>query len=812
MKKNKGITLIALVITIIVLLILSSISINLVFGDNGIILRAKQAAVESEKADIYDKAIEIIATEVIDKNGVFDQDTAIKAINNGFKNSWINGYDRVVVNDDRFEVVILENGVIEVFEYMGPELGKVKLYVYSKYPTTGKSDVVKVTVAAQIGGIPVFQEYNEYAKRFLNDKTEEEKDKILIDGLNELYGDVLFRTMQDIYSYYEVEDKEGLIDYFNQKTYDEFLIYAKVAGKNEYQEFVENYLNDYGDKIVSVIKPDGKIENITLNKKISFYTSKNGILRFIGEYNNKQMNLDINIDCIGYDTDKQLEKDVQGNYMVASIEDLVVLSQNVSQGYDYEGETIKLTKDLDFNDNSSYKNISDTSFGDINEDGKVEGIKQEVTTGKGFKPIGMIKLFKEINDIYIQPFKGTFDGNSFTIANLYENNDKGEACGLFGFVTSGKISNLNVTGNITGYYYVGGVIGVNESTQAMENLKFTGEVQGHAYIAGIVGYTYSETNDTREIRNCINEGTVTGNVAIAGIVGKGGTITTIESCVNKGNITGSSYTGGIMGDAYKAATIKNCHNEGRIHGSFLCGGIVAYAEQKPTLIKNCYNVGEINADGDGGPWAYTGGIIAKTVDGVIVQDCYNTASVTSSATAPYYSYTAGVCAQVKSGAIVERCYNTGTITRLEPINTGTHTGGVAAVISEENSIVRDCFNTGTIRGVGTSIGGVTSVNYLGKLYNSYNIGKIEPNGQNLKAEIAASCSGDYVVKNSYYLNTTELKGLTGSDSNGENFTAPVSLEYMKTQAFLDDLNRDSVNKWVFKEGVNNGLPVPVEKN
>ena len=44
MRKNKGITLVALVVTIVVLLILAGVSINLVLGNNGIITKAKEAA------------------------------------------------------------------------------------------------------------------------------------------------------------------------------------------------------------------------------------------------------------------------------------------------------------------------------------------------------------------------------------------------------------------------------------------------------------------------------------------------------------------------------------------------------------------------------------------------------------------------------------------------------------------------------------------------------------------------------------------------------------------------------------------------
>ena len=52
MKNNKGITLVALVITIIVLLILAGVSISMVVGQNGILNRATNAAEKTSEADL----------------------------------------------------------------------------------------------------------------------------------------------------------------------------------------------------------------------------------------------------------------------------------------------------------------------------------------------------------------------------------------------------------------------------------------------------------------------------------------------------------------------------------------------------------------------------------------------------------------------------------------------------------------------------------------------------------------------------------------------------------------------------------------
>ena len=54
-KQTKGITLIALVVTIVVLLILAGVSINLVLGNNGIISKAKEAREKTSQGEQKEK-------------------------------------------------------------------------------------------------------------------------------------------------------------------------------------------------------------------------------------------------------------------------------------------------------------------------------------------------------------------------------------------------------------------------------------------------------------------------------------------------------------------------------------------------------------------------------------------------------------------------------------------------------------------------------------------------------------------------------------------------------------------------------------
>ena len=59
-KDKKGITLVALVVTIIVLILLAGVSINLVIGNSGIIAKAQIAKKNAENAAWLEKAQMIV--------------------------------------------------------------------------------------------------------------------------------------------------------------------------------------------------------------------------------------------------------------------------------------------------------------------------------------------------------------------------------------------------------------------------------------------------------------------------------------------------------------------------------------------------------------------------------------------------------------------------------------------------------------------------------------------------------------------------------------------------------------------------------
>ena len=72
MKKQNGITLIALVVTIVVLLILAGVALNLVLGENGIITRGQEAKIAHEVgAEKEDLKLNVADWEISKKEDTF---------------------------------------------------------------------------------------------------------------------------------------------------------------------------------------------------------------------------------------------------------------------------------------------------------------------------------------------------------------------------------------------------------------------------------------------------------------------------------------------------------------------------------------------------------------------------------------------------------------------------------------------------------------------------------------------------------------------------------------------------------------------
>ena len=115
MKKNKGITLIALVITIIVLLILAGVTINAIMGNESAMEKAKQAKTENDKGNELD-LIKLAVTDAMVKSN--DGQIKLNDLNeslNGLITANATGNSPwTVTGNTGIEYVITNTGLVEV--------------------------------------------------------------------------------------------------------------------------------------------------------------------------------------------------------------------------------------------------------------------------------------------------------------------------------------------------------------------------------------------------------------------------------------------------------------------------------------------------------------------------------------------------------------------------------------------------------------------------------------------------------------------------------------------------------------------------
>ena len=167
---------------------------------------------------------------------------------------------------------------------------------------------------------------------------------------------------------------------------------------------------------------------------------------------------------------------------INTVSDLVQLSNEVSIGKTYEGQTVTLNSNLDLSEIDN------------------------------FQPIGLTASL---------PFKGSFNGNHKTISNLKIATESSSAnyTGLLGYMsgTSNSVydltlsecailsNNNNKTGGIAGY-----------AEGAFTNCHVTGSVTGQTSVGGIIG---NASNNIVSISGCTFHGTVTAEKANGGNAG-----------------------------------------------------------------------------------------------------------------------------------------------------------------------------------------------------------------------------------------------------------------------------------------------------
>ena len=218
----------------------------------------------------------------------------------------------------------------------------------------------------------------------------------------------------------------------------------------------------------------------------------------------------------------------------------------------------ELATNLDFNDEQSY----------TDSDNLAQWSANGGRTNTGWVPISALAT--------------TFNGNGFTISNLYMDSTGG--AGLFSrsSVSINDVGLLDV--DIRGNSGVGGLVGFNVGE--ITNSYVTGSVEGSSLVGMLVGF-----NSGGEIYNSYVRGSVTGSLNVVGGLagGNSGKITNTYAAVT---VTGQRGVGGLVGTISGAGIVEDSYTISTVTGlQGQVGGLVALVPSADDIVASYWDSG-----------------------------------------------------------------------------------------------------------------------------------------------------------------------------------------------------------------------------
>ncbi len=347
-----------------------------------------------------------------------------------------------------------------------------------------------------------------------------------------------------------------------------------------------------------------------------------------------------------------------------------------------EGDN-KIIKGLYINSTASYQGL----FGYTGASCKFKNIKLQGKVSGGLYSSGLIAYAKA--DVALENI--TVD---VELSNTYSYTG-----GLVGYakgaVTAYKCIN---SGNLVAYGQTGGLVGWANAGVTAEYCENSGNITGSSCIGGLIGKGYSSAVG-EELKNCTNKGNVASTASnvqayAGGMIGYSSSCK-LTDCVNKkeaGISAIKDYVGGMIGEVEHGAELKNCVNEASVTSeASYAGGLIGYAVIDKTGVLNgvctveyCGNMGNVRGVN------YVGGLVGYTNDNNRSDDCvltvkqsYSVADITGS------TYVGGLIGYIVTShsdiiVSVSDCYAEGKIT-----GGTTYIGALVGYFS--NGSVEKCF-------------------------------------------------------------------------------------------------------------------------
>ena len=369
--------------------------------------------------------------------------------------------------------------------------------------------------------------------------------------------------------------------------------------------------------------------------------------------------------------------------------------------------------------------------------------------GKGFKPIG-----NEIEGFFV----GVYNGNGYTISNLFINqlnivNIYGQIfsrVGLFCNLLDSEIKNLNLvnftinlnqSSHLAPYESAGGIAAALNRT-SIENCFVSGSVYFDDTITSFIGGIVGESHFSN-ILNCSSDVILSGG-SVGGIVGSISN-SVINSSSSSGNIYAISYGGGITGDARDNSFINNCISNMNVYSEQSAGGILG-SLRNDSLVEDCTFKGNVQ-----------GLIRAGGIVGSMDQQAKVYSSVSIVEVSGNYAV-GGIAGDAFQESIIFNCYSEGFI------NGNGLTGGIIGS-AQDGSTISNSYSTSIINGDG-SVGGISgNTDNNSQILNSYFSGE----AYGLSAAGISSSLNYATISNSYSTGvingTNRVSGIANSSMN-----------------------------------------------
>lgn len=629
---NHGITLIALVITIIILLILAGIGILSLVGENGILTKVMKAEEETKKAQYKEQIELIISDKKIEKlQNPNNLDLLIKLVADAIeKEEWskdvtiCDAYGKheipleectkiIVETKDGYEIIVEIDNDLQTGKIISITKGKAVWKI--RFEGNGGKGEVPKTIEIRKGfliTLPDAGSLNKENYKMVGWRANNETDKIYANESS-------YEPTEDTTFYAVWEEDTVKISFYSNTGTGEMENIEVVRRKNTKLPNVTFTKYGYSFKQWNTDAQGngnayGNGATISLTEDTTLYAIWDEDVIATLNISNYKITEGTTISLVGNALANGIQK------VELKVGNTILYTENVNGTSNYNRSNLGINDlnglaNLNFNDItvvlsvtsrsgkvvSKNQNVKNYTIGNsnalnqfaqvVNNGNTLSGETiiqlQNIVTSNGYIPIGYYDKDEKnqngirwINTWTGRYFAGIYNGNNYYIqVTSHSNISNYNSHGIFGMIIGGTVKNLTVKGMFASGSFSGGIVGAMKGGSISNCRNESGDASGIGqHRGGIAGFI---TNSTFSM--CANSGNIRGGFFIGGIVGNiVASSSSINSCYNTGTITainkneyGDACVGGIVGLVHTndiSIAISNCYNTGSISSTYSTGG------------------------------------------------------------------------------------------------------------------------------------------------------------------------------------------------------------------------------------------------